>query len=353
VTRTQPTAHGRRTLHGRTARFGGGLTEVAPQTYAWLQPDGDWGESNAGLIVGDGESALIDTAWDLPLTRQLLRDVRPVTERAPIARLLLTHADGDHVHGAQLLPEAELIASQAAADELAHEDPAGLHRSWHGARLLGQIGIGAPRRFGQYVDWMLGPFDFRSITIRQPDRTFASSVDLQIGGRPIEFRRLGPAHTAGDAIIHLPDARTVFAGDLLFTGVTPNGWAGDLDQWRRALAAIAALDPAVIVPGHGPVSDVRDLERLDEYWAWLQSAATSHLAAGMSVDDTAFALVASDEFRAAPWGSWSCPERTVCNVLVIDRARRGRPTAISHRERPLVLWRVAALAHRLRADAAT
>src|SRR5205807_3984295 len=59
-------------LFGEPAAFEGGLHEVAPQTFAWLQPNGDLGESNAGLVVAEGESALIDTLWDVRLTRRML-----------------------------------------------------------------------------------------------------------------------------------------------------------------------------------------------------------------------------------------------------------------------------------------
>src|SRR3954452_2564230 len=57
------------TLFGQPAAFEGGLHEVAAGTFAWLQPNGDLGESNAGLIVGAGASTLVDTLWDVPLTR--------------------------------------------------------------------------------------------------------------------------------------------------------------------------------------------------------------------------------------------------------------------------------------------
>lgn len=343
---------GERTLHGEPARFASGLHEVATGAYAWLLPNGDWSENNAGLVVGDGASALIDTTWDLRLTRRLLADIAAETAAAPVSHLLLTHADGDHVNGAQLLPQARLVAARAALHELDHEDPAALHRSRLGAGLLGRVGIGAPRRFGAYVRWMMEPFDFRGITIRTPDTTFDGHLELEVGGWDLHLLHLGPAHTAGDTIVHMPATRTVFAGDLLFTGVTPNGWAGDIAHWRTALEAIAALAPEVIVPGHGPVSDLADLERLDHYWGWLQEQATRRLAAGLGVDETAFQLVTSDEFRAAPWGEWVCPERTVCSVISIDRARRGQSPAIGHRERARVMWRVAALAHRLQRHAA-
>ena len=63
-------------LTGRPARFQGGLREVGPGAYAWLQPNGAWGEANAGLVVGSDESLLIDTLWDESLARVMLDGAR-------------------------------------------------------------------------------------------------------------------------------------------------------------------------------------------------------------------------------------------------------------------------------------
>jgi len=83
-------------LFGRPAAFEGGLHEVAPHTFAWLQPNGDLGESNAGLVAGGGESLLVDTLWDVRLTRRMLDAMRTETAAAPITHLVNTHSDGDH-----------------------------------------------------------------------------------------------------------------------------------------------------------------------------------------------------------------------------------------------------------------
>ena len=70
-------------LFGEPASFEGGLHEVAPRTFAWLQPNGDLGESNAGLVVGDGASLLVDTLWDVRLTARMLNAMAPISpERA-------------------------------------------------------------------------------------------------------------------------------------------------------------------------------------------------------------------------------------------------------------------------------
>lgn len=89
----------------------------------------------------------------------------------------------------------------------------------------------------------MAPFDFRGIRLRTPDRTFDRTLTLDIGGQRLDLWHLGPAHTCGDTIIHVPEHDVVFAGDLLFTGVTPNSWSGTIDNWLRALDTIAALSP--------------------------------------------------------------------------------------------------------------
>jgi cyclase len=104
---------------GTPAEFEGGLAELADRTWAWLQPNGGLGESNAGLIVGEGESLLVDTLWDGRLTQVLLDAVGPITEGtgAPIRRLLNTHGDGDHWYGNGLLDDdVEIVATERAVE---------------------------------------------------------------------------------------------------------------------------------------------------------------------------------------------------------------------------------------------
>src|SRR5271154_3869431 len=68
-----------------------GLHEVADRVWAWTLPDGGYGWSNAGLVVGDGASLLVDTLFDLELTREMLTAMKPITDGAPITDALITH----------------------------------------------------------------------------------------------------------------------------------------------------------------------------------------------------------------------------------------------------------------------
>src|SRR5258705_13853171 len=94
-----------------------GLHDLGDGCYAYLQPDGGWGWSNAGLIVGDGSSLLVDTLFDLRLTGEMLAAMETVTTAAPIGTLVNTHANGDHCYGNELVNGAEIVASSAAAEE--------------------------------------------------------------------------------------------------------------------------------------------------------------------------------------------------------------------------------------------
>ena len=92
-----------------------GLQEVGEGLYAYLQPGGSWGWSNAGLVVDGEATLLVDTLFDLALTREMLRAMRDAAPAAArIDTLVNTHANGDHCYGNQLVSGAEIIASSAA-----------------------------------------------------------------------------------------------------------------------------------------------------------------------------------------------------------------------------------------------
>jgi glyoxylase-like metal-dependent hydrolase (beta-lactamase superfamily II) len=87
-----------------------------------------------------------------------------------------------------------------------------------------------------------------------PDRT--APVLLDLGGRTVALRHLGRGHTDHDVVAHVPDAATVFAGDLVEQGAPPSvGPDSDLAAWPATLDALLALAPRLVVPGHGDPVD--------------------------------------------------------------------------------------------------
>jgi glyoxylase-like metal-dependent hydrolase (beta-lactamase superfamily II) len=93
--------------------------------------------------------------------------------------------------------------------------------------------------------------------------------------------------------------------------------------WLDALERLIDTGVETFVPGHGPVCGVAEIERLADYWRWLEAAASPRLAGGRSAAAVARELVLGDEIAATGFGDWLNPERALINVRTIDAHRRG------------------------------
>lgn len=279
-----------------------GLHELGDSCFAYLQPDGSWGWSNAGLIVGDGVSLLVDTLFDLPLTARMLDLMKPISAAAPISTVVNTHANGDHHYGNQLVTGAEIIASSATAHEMA-DVPASMLLA------LNQ----APGEVGELFRSFFGSFDFSGIEPTPPTRTFDGRLEIEVGGRLVELIEVGPAHTAGDTLVHVPDAHTIYTGDILFIGGTPIVWAGPLSNWVAACDLMLGMDIETVVPGHGPVTDKSGVAQVRDYLAYIDTEATARFKAGMDAFD------AARDIALGGFGSWGEFGRVAVNVETVYR----------------------------------
>ena len=272
-----------------------GLHEIGDHLHAYLQPDGSWGWSNAGLIGGDGTSLLVDTLFDLRLTQEMLEAMATVSAAAPIATVVNTHGNGDHCYGNQLVGDAEIIATTAAAEEMVEVNPQSMAAMNN-----------APGELGELFRRFFGQFHFDDVVLTPPTRTFDGRLDLDIGGRAVELIEVGPAHTRGDAIVHVPDAAAVFTGDILFINGTPIVWAGPLSNWVAACDLMLGMNLDVIVPGHGPVTDKAGVASVRDYLAFVDEASTERFNAGLdaweAARDIAAELRLNPEFRG--WGEF-------------------------------------------------
>jgi glyoxylase-like metal-dependent hydrolase (beta-lactamase superfamily II) len=287
-----------------------GLHEVADGVHAYIQPDGSWGWSNAGIAVGDGASLLVDTLFDLKLTAEMLTTMAGLTEASPISTLVNTHANGDHCYGNQLVdgPGVEIVASVAAARELDEVSP---------QQLADAVEADLPEPLGSFMRHAFGPFALAEIEVPPVTRSFSGGLELEIGGKQIRLIEVGPAHTAGDVVAWLPQERVLFAGDILFVGGTPIMWAGPIGNWIAACDLIEELDPAVVVPGHGPLTDLAGVREVGDYLRFVQAEATQRHAAGMAPDEASREIDLA--VNGTRFGSWTDRERLVVTVHSIWR----------------------------------
>ena len=291
-----------------------GLHPLAHGAYAWLAPQGTWGWSNAGLIVDNEESLLVDTLYDLALTEDMLANMRKAERGAGnIDTLVNTHANGDHCHGNELVGDAAIIASTASAIEMAELPPEAMAAIVETARDMGPV--------GEYFLHCFGAFQFSGIRHTPPTQTFEGEMDLRVGDKPVHLIEVGPAHTRGDVLVHSPTDRVVFTGDILFIEATPVMWQGPVANWIKACIIIEDMDVDLIVPGHGPITDKHGVAQVRHYLQYVRDQAWSRYDAGMS------AFEAAKDIKLAEYSAWSDPERIAVNVDSLYREFSGEQTA--------------------------
>ncbi len=293
--------------------FERGLHDLGNGGFAWLQPDGSWGWSNAGLVVDGDQSLLVDTLFDKSLTREMLAAMRDAAPGATdqFDTLINTHANGDHCNGNELVTGAEIIASKACARELANEDPAMMLKMMERAPEMGDV--------GEFFLHCFGAFDFADIHQTLPTRTFEGELDIKVGDKDVVLKQVGPAHTAGDILAYVPTDRLIFTGDILFIEGHPILWAGPVANWIDACDYILGLELENVVPGHGPITDKRGVRAVRDYLTYVRDEARRRFDADMPAEEAAL------DISLADFDSWGDAERIAVNVTVLYKEFAGDP----------------------------
>jgi len=308
-----------RTRMGEQPHFAEGLYELAPDTFAWMVPNGSWGETNLGLVRCGDQSVLIDTCWDLHFMREMLVHSASVLDASPIGHVINTHADGDHCWGNQLFAGQPITSTQASAAQMHQHPPAQLRALQWGARLFQHLPFGNVDALGRYMGDMLRPYRFKGVKVVAANHTFSGEASIEVNSVVLRLIEVGPAHTDGDCMVHVPDREVVYTGDILFVGVTPVAWAGPVSRIVSALRRLQAMRAKVIVPGHGPLATLADVQMQLDYWDWLQSSLHPMAQAGMSPSMASRHCLQSKVFKDSPFASWLAPERLFTSACTLYR----------------------------------
>ena len=288
-----------------------GLHEIGDGVWAYLQPDGGWGWSNAGLIGGDDTSLLVDTLFDLRLTAEMLEQMRRDTRRRPASPRWSTRT-----------PTATTAtATPSWAMRRSSPRPAAPRRCCSCRPRQWRPCCGRRTRSAPPASSCSGssrPFSFDDVPLAVPTRTFEEQLDLEVGGRAVSLLEVGPAHTAGDAVVHLADEGIVFTGDILFHGGHPIVWAGPVANWIAACDRVLALQPPSSCRVTGRWPRRRRSSDLKGYFELLTIEARPRFDAGMTP------LEAARDIDLGPYAGWSEAERVVANVHALYRDFGGR-----------------------------
>jgi glyoxylase-like metal-dependent hydrolase (beta-lactamase superfamily II) len=210
--------------------------------------------SNAGFIVTPAGVVVIDALGSPQLARELLEEIGRVTPQ-PVTHVVVTHYHADHIYGLQEFRKrgARILAHRRAQEYLSSDTASG-------------------RLAASRVD--LAPWIDEHTQLVTPDEWLDGARELVLGGVKLQVRPVGPAHTPEDLVVFLPAERVLFAGDMVFRGRIPFVGQADSRQWVAALDQLLALQPAVLLPGHGALSTAarEDLQLTRDYLAYLRES---------------------------------------------------------------------------------
>ncbi|MBB5136037.1 glyoxylase-like metal-dependent hydrolase (beta-lactamase superfamily II)/alkylhydroperoxidase family enzyme [Thermocatellispora tengchongensis] len=252
---------------------------MSRHVWAGVGDDGRQGGNHA-FLPNATESLLVNVARDEWSTRRLAAALTAVLPGASVGRVVVTDAASYRTWGHRGLAEdgagpAFLVSDLVAAELRRRPAP---------------------------------PAELAGAEALLPAAGFGTGVELRAGGTVVELMELGPAFADGNTVVWVPEDRTLITGDVVCAGTHPAAWSGSLPAWHAACERLAALRPAVVVPGHGPVTGHAGLIDFRDYLEHLLTEVDARFARGMPVEEAAV------DIPLGGWSEWAHPENLAVTV---------------------------------------
>lgn len=203
------------------------FTEVGEGIWAFTAE----GDPNSGVIIGDDCVMVVEAQATPRLANKVIEKVREVTDK-PITHVVLTHYHAVRVLGASAFNAQQVIMSEKARAMVVERG----QEDW-------------ASEFQRFPRLFEGHESIPGLT--WPTTTFSDQMTVYLGSRKVEIRQIGRAHTAGDSVIWVPDAQTMFTGDIVEYHSACYCGDGHFEDWGATLDAVKAYDPQFIAPGRG------------------------------------------------------------------------------------------------------
>ena len=226
-----------------------GMTKIADNVYSYVDtknssPQNSFG-ANAGIIIGKDGIVVIDTLVSAKEAKRFIRDIKAISKK-PIKYVVNTHYHLDHTFGnSEFAKLGALIISHT--------------NDGNNLKIHGETALKNAKNYG------LSEKDMKGTKIAYPALTFNDRMEIDMGDQKIEMFFIGHSHTDGSILAYLPDKKVLFAGDILFTNYHPFIGDGNIEEWVKALDYIITMDVEKIIPGHGPLSNKKDIEDMKNY----------------------------------------------------------------------------------------
>lgn len=248
--------------------------DLAPGVFAFISPEtsGPIPSGNVLAVVGDDGVLVVDSGRFPTLARRMIAEIRRRTDK-PVRFLVHTHWHLDHIVGdgelRKAFPGIRFVSTDFTRRKMIEKQVgylAGIEKTDQGylQYLEGRVrsgkrpdGSATPEPVLSYLRSQIGDVrlemaELPGAAVVPPDLSFPQTLTVHLGRREVRILFLGKGNTAGDAVVHVPDAKVVAAGDLLVAPV-PYGYGCHPAEWIETLKKLMTIDAEAIVPGHGPV----------------------------------------------------------------------------------------------------
>jgi cyclase len=294
---------------GHAAKLPGHETvKVADGVYAFISAESNNAivSGNSVAIVGDDSVLVVDSGNFPSETRKIIAEIRQLTP-LPVRYLVHTHWHRDHTDGNSeyraAFPNVVIISTpytrkmitDRAMKNLEEEIKIGPDYASYLRKLAqdGKDGSGKVlsaeektynSNFAESIDAAVA--EFKQVKLLLPDETFDQNLDVHLGKREVQLKFLGRGNTGGDAVIYVPDAKVVMAGDLLVYP-TPYVFDSYFADWIQTLGKLKGIGATTIVPGHGPVQYNNDyIDLVSKLLQSFNSQVQQSVRQNLSLDET-------------------------------------------------------------------
>lgn len=284
------------------------LQKISDNVYSFIAPQSNSGvvQGNCTFIIGEDSVLVFDTGQFPSLAKRMVEDIKKITPK-PVRFIVNSHWHFDHNWGNGVFraayPGVAIISTEFTRELIASEGPKYIEKQpainskqAENLRKLiadGNFPDGRPisderrRRMQRTADTLEHiNLEFPFTVNTPPNVAFEKELTLDLGKREVQVFWLGRANTAGDAVLWLPDAKLLLAGDTVVYPA-PFAFGSYISEWPVTLKKMMDLQPAIVIPGHGPVlHDTVYLQTIAEMFQDLTKQVNAAVAQGLNFEET-------------------------------------------------------------------
>jgi len=256
--------------------------------------------STSSIVLTEEGVVIIDTGQTPIDSREVMEVVRKLT-RLPVRLVINTEVHPDHTTGNFVFAPPALVINHEGASEAMRKayDP--------------QRASSLEKESAEMRDAVQG---YRLVT---PHIEYHDKATVQVGERTFELLHFKNVHSEADTAVWLPNERVLFASSVAIPNSINNIRPFvSIPDMLAAIKVMKALNPEVVVPGHGSVGTTKIFDDSQRYYELLLERVGRMVREGKSLDQI------KRELRMPEYADWTYQERMPTNIEAAYRAVSGR-----------------------------